>query len=80
MSGDAKQNVALVAGALGITGRKLVRHLDSLERWDVVDLRQRIVFEHDLLPYRLGEIAAWPFLEAILNIEDDNYFRYGEGA
>ena len=45
MSGDAKQNVALVAGALGITGRKLVRHLDSLERWDVVDLRQRIVFE-----------------------------------
>jgi nucleoside-diphosphate-sugar epimerase len=37
----AKQNVALVAGALGITGRNLVRHLDSLEEWDVVAISRR---------------------------------------
>jgi nucleoside-diphosphate-sugar epimerase len=37
----AKRNVALVAGALGITGRNLVRYLDTLEQWDVVALSRR---------------------------------------
>jgi len=38
---------------------------------DKADLWQRLVVKHDLMPYRLDEIAAWPFLEAILNIEYD---------
>ncbi len=38
---------------------------------DKADLWDRIVINHDLRRYDLHELAAWPFLEAILGIEYD---------
>jgi nucleoside-diphosphate-sugar epimerase len=34
-------NKALVAGALGVTGRSLVNHLVSLGNWEVIGLSRR---------------------------------------
>ncbi len=36
-----KRKTALVAGALGLTGRNLVRHLETLEEWDIVAVSRR---------------------------------------
>jgi nucleoside-diphosphate-sugar epimerase len=37
----AKRKRALVVGALGVTGRNLVRHLGTLEDWDILALSRR---------------------------------------
>jgi hypothetical protein len=47
---------------------------------DKADSRDRIVIDHDLRRYGVHELAAWPFLEAILDIEYDIMSDYGESA
>ncbi len=48
---------ALVAGALGVTGRSLVNHLVSLGSWEVIGLSRRSPeFRTDCSIYRSGDL------------------------
>jgi nucleoside-diphosphate-sugar epimerase len=53
-------NKALVAGALGVTGRSLVNHLVALGNWEVIGLsRRRPEFRTDAQFIALDLLNRW---------------------